>query len=88
QMRHLTKRHFRATMQVIAILNNLMRGVMYLFIGFLTWHVFTTSLWLLPAMIAGLWFGNRIHLAISAKKFQQATLIVLTLAGIKLLLPS
>ncbi|MCY0881090.1 MAG: sulfite exporter TauE/SafE family protein [Firmicutes bacterium] len=88
QMRHLTKRHFRATMQVIAILNNLMRGVMYLFIGFLTWRIFTTSLWLLPAMVAGLWFGNRIHLAISAKKFQQATLIVLTLAGIKLLLPS
>jgi uncharacterized membrane protein YfcA len=87
QLRKLDKRQFRATMQLVAVMNNVLRGVLYFLIGLLTARVGITFLWLLVPMLIGLWIGNKIHFRINARVFQNIVLVVLTLVGLKLLIP-
>ncbi len=87
QMRHLDKRGFRATFQLIAVTDGLVRGCFYTGLGLLTWPTLLSGLWLVPAMAMGLWVGNRIHFHLDVRRFQYATLALLALTGLKLLLP-
>ncbi|OLZ08065.1 sulfite exporter TauE/SafE family protein [Sulfobacillus thermosulfidooxidans] len=87
QLRKLDKRQFRATMQLVAGMNNVLRGILYVALGLLTLPIGLGYLALLPAMLLGLWIGNKVHLRINAKLFQEVVLVVLTLVGLKLMIP-
>ncbi len=87
QLRKLDKRQFRATMQLVAVMNNVLRGTLYFIIGLLTARVGITFLWLLVPMLLGLWIGNKIHLRINARVFQNIVMVVLTVVGLKLMIP-
>ncbi|RIV24130.1 sulfite exporter TauE/SafE family protein [Alicyclobacillaceae bacterium I2511] len=87
QMRHLDKRGFRATFQLIAVTDGLVRGFFYAGLGLLNGPTLSSGLWLIPAMASGLWIGNRIHFRLDVRRFQYAILAVLALTALKLLLP-
>lgn len=87
QMRHLNKREFRASFQFIAATDAVVRGVLYFLLGFLSMRTVLTAAWLLPATGIGLVTGNVLHFRIKPKPFQYMVLVVLAIAGIKLVIP-
>lgn len=87
QMRHLDKRDFRATFQFVAVSDSVVRGTFYFAMGLITGSVVATAVWLVPAVAIGLWVGNRLHFRINARRFQQAVLVTLAVAGLKLVIP-
>ncbi len=87
QMRHLDKRSFRASFQFIAVTDAIVRGGLYFLLGLLSAESAITAAWLMPAVGLGLVAGNFAHFRIDAKRFQMLVLLVLTLVGIKLVLP-
>lgn len=87
QMRHLDKRAFRASFQFIAITDSVVRGTLYFLLGLLAGSAVVSALWLLPAVVLGLWIGNRLHFRIDARRFQYLVLLVLAATGLKLMMP-
>ena len=85
QMRHLDKRAFRATFQAIALVDNLLRALMYLLLGLLNLALGTVFLALAPAALLGLYLGNHLHFRIPQRAFLYATLALLAGVGIKYL---
>lgn len=85
QMRKLDKRRFRATFQGIALIDNVIRIAMYIGLALLTLPLTLVFIMLTPAMILGLWFGNKLHLAISEKAFMRGTLLLLFAIAVKYL---
>lgn len=83
QMRKLKKHDFRATFQAIALIDNIIRIGFYLFLSLLTMPLFGAFVLLVPAMILGLFFGNKMHFKISEKAFMNATLILLAIIAVK-----
>ena len=85
QMRHLDKRAFRATFQAIALVDNLLRAVMYVVLGLLNLALGAVFLALAPAALLGLYLGNHLHFRIPHRAFLYAPLALLASVGIKYL---
>ncbi len=85
QMRHLDKRSFRATFQLITLIDNIFRGSIYFYLGFFTKGVLKEFLMLSPFVFIGLFIGNKLHFKINEKMFFYLTLGVLFLTALKLI---
>ena len=85
QLRQLSTRSLRATIQFVALTDNVMRGAGYVMLGLLTFPVFISALWLAAPTFLGIWIGNRIHRRIAPQYFEWGIIIILGLTGIKLL---
>ena len=85
QLRQLSTRSLRATIQFVALTDNVMRGAGYVMLGLLTFPVFISALWLAAPTFLGIWIGNRIHHRIPPQYFEWGIIIILGLTGIKLL---
>ncbi|MHB1529777.1 MAG: sulfite exporter TauE/SafE family protein [Acidiferrobacteraceae bacterium] len=86
QMRHLQKRAFRATFQAIALVDSILRAMMYITLGLLNVTLGIAFLAFIPAVALGLYLGNHLHLRIRQEVFLRATLGLLAVVGIKYLL--
>ncbi len=86
QLRRIEKRSFRATFQVIALLDNILRVFTYLGVGLLNIKLFEISLLLIPFEVLGLFGGNKLHMKISNELFIKLTLIFLFIIGLKYLI--
>ncbi len=86
QLRRVEKRAFRATFQVIALLDNILRVFTYLSVGLLNIKLFEIAVILIPFAGIGLFGGNKLHLKISNELFLRLTLSFLFLIGIKYLI--
>ncbi len=84
QRRHLPPRNLRATIQFIALIDNVVRSVGYIALGLLSMRVFTTALWLAPPTLIGIGIGNRLHHRLSSRYFEWAISTVLAVIGVKL----
>lgn len=85
QLRQLPPRAFRATFQLTAVSDAVVRGLLYAALGLIHAATVATALALLPAVAVGLAAGNFFHLRIKPAPFRWATLALLALAGLKLL---
>ncbi|MHB1644915.1 MAG: sulfite exporter TauE/SafE family protein [Candidatus Acididesulfobacter diazotrophicus] len=88
QMRHHNKRGFRATFQIVAITDSIFRAFLYTYLGLLTFSVLKMSFLLIPFVLLGLFFGNKLHFRINQKFFYIFTMIVLLCAAIGLIIHS
>ncbi len=88
QMKHLNKRAFRATFQIVAITDSITRAFLYIYLGLLTFAVFKMSLFLAPFLLLGLFFGNKLHFRINQKFFYIIVMVVLSFAAIGLIIHS
>ncbi len=86
QMRRLDKRAFRATFQAIALMNNVVRVVIYAGLALLTFPLVGVALFLVPSVLLGVAVGNRLHLRIGPRAFFLATLALLAVVGVNYLL--
>ena len=88
QMKHHGKRTFRATFQIVAITDSIVRAAIYLSFGLITIKVLKFSGLLMPSLLIGLFFGNKMHFKINQKTFYYSVLIILSLAAIGLIIHS
>lgn len=76
----------RATNAAMIMLSSLVRLLLFGAAGLLTQDgLLATAALLLPALVAGAWFGNRLHASVSAAAVAKAVYAVLVLAGLTLL---
>jgi uncharacterized membrane protein YfcA len=83
--RRLPKAQFRATMSAMLLLLSTVRGIGYYSVGEFThdtWWMFAAAF---PAMLLGIFVGDRIHLRLSETTFRRAACATLLLCGATLL---
>lgn len=79
----------RATNAAMIMLSSLIRLALFGAAGLLTQDALLgTALCLVPAMLAGAWFGNRLHALVPAAAVVKAVYALLVIAGLILLLRS
>ena len=83
-----TPEEIRATMPVIFMFTTAGRIVLFSIAGLMSREVLVTAALLVPVMLLGLWFGNRLHLNISRDHAVRVIGTLLTLSGVSLLLRS
>jgi len=83
-----TPDQIRSTMPVIFMFTTVSRIVLFAMAGLMTKDVLVTAGLLLPAMVIGLWCGNRLHLNISRDHAVRVIGGLLTLSGLSLVLRS
>lgn len=83
-----TPAQIRSTMPVIFMFTTVSRIVLFAVAGLMTKDVLVTAGLLLPAMVIGLWCGNRLHLNISRDHTVRVIGGLLTLSGLSLVLRS
>lgn len=81
-----TQSQARGTMCCVFALENLMRMVLYLSGGILTWEIAKGVLSLLPAVAVGLWAGLRASRRIPESRAKQTVSVLLILSGGSLIL--
>lgn len=79
------KRAFRSTLSALWLILNAVLVTGYAASGVLTPESGRLSLWLLPALVAGLWAGERIHGRVKPRPFRISVFALLFLAGCALL---
>ena len=80
------KEALRATNAAMIMLSSLVRVVLFGAAGLLTQEgLLATALVLLPAMLAGVWLGNRLHASVPAAAVVKAVYALLVIAGLTLL---
>jgi uncharacterized membrane protein YfcA len=82
----LTKENYRATMTVILLSVSLFRGIGYYIVGEFGMDVLWLALILLPAMLVGIFIGNRIHHGLSEVAFRRIVACALIVSGLALLI--
>ena len=76
----------RATNAAMIMLSSLVRVVLFGAAGLLTQEgLLATALVLLPAMLAGVWLGNRLHASVPAAAVVTAVYALLVIAGLTLI---
>ena len=85
QLSGVAKEAFRGSFMTIFLLKTLVRVPSYALGGLLTVPRIWSGLAVLPAVLLGIWLGNRIHLRISESKFRRAVSIALVAIGVLLL---
>jgi uncharacterized membrane protein YfcA len=84
--RKLAKEAFRATISAMLLVLSVVRGIGYFAVGEFTRESLVLFAAAFPAMLVGIYVGNRIHLAISETTFRRLVILILFLCGIPLLL--
>ena len=84
--RDLAKHAFRATMSAMLLALSVIRGVGYYAVGEFTQESVVLFAAALPAMLIGIYIGNRIHLGLSESAFRKIVIATLFACGIPLLL--
>jgi uncharacterized membrane protein YfcA len=84
--RTLAKNAFRATVSAMLLTLSVVRGIGYYAVGEFDGEVWATFAAAFPLMLAGLYFGDRIHLGLSDTAFRRVVSILLMLCGVPLLL--
>lgn len=79
------KDFFRSQLIAIFLAENVVRIAVYFRGGLLDFNSVTLLMYCLPAMLAGLWIGNKLHVQISERAFNRIVSIILILVSIKLL---
>jgi uncharacterized membrane protein YfcA len=79
------KDFFRSQLIAIFLAENVVRIAVYLRGGLLDLKSVTLLMYCLPAMLAGLWIGNKLHFQISERAFNRIVSIILILVSTKLL---
>ena len=80
------KEALRATNAAMIMLSSLVRVVLFGAAGLLTQDgLLATALILLPALLGGVWLGNRLHAAVPATAVVKAVYALLVIAGLLLL---
>ena len=80
------KEALRATNAAMIMLSSLVRVVLFAAVGLLTQDgLLATALCMLPALLAGVWLGNRLHAAVPAAAVAKAVYALLVIAGLTLL---
>jgi uncharacterized membrane protein YfcA len=82
----LKKEAFRGSLMALFTLMALIRIPSYALAGLITLPRIVSSLYLLPAVVGGIWLGNRIHVRISEEGFRRLVSIGLIIIGGLLLL--
>ena len=76
----------RATNAAMIVFSSLVRVVLFGAAGLLTQDgLLATALLLLPAMLAGVWLGNRLHASVPAAAVVKAVYALLVIAGLTLI---
>jgi len=83
-----TPDHIRATMPVIFSFTTVGRIILFAVTGLFTQEVLLTAAALFPAMLLGLYFGNRVHVNISRETMVRIIGALLVVSGISLILRS
>jgi uncharacterized membrane protein YfcA len=81
----LGKDHYRATMTAILLTLTLLRGMGYWLVGEFTRDVLIVTAILFPAMLAGIFIGNRFHHGMSETAFRRIVACALIASGLALL---
>jgi len=80
------KEALRATNLAMIMLSSIVRLVLFGAAGLLTQDgLIVTALCLLPALLSGVWLGNRLHTAVPAAVVAKAVYALLVIAGLTLL---
>ncbi len=85
QLAGVDKTVFRGNLMAIFLLMTLFRLPSYAVAGFLTPERLWSALVLMPAVLAGVWLGNRIHLQLEEQTFRRLVSIALVIIGLLLL---
>lgn len=80
------KSAFRAQLVVLFMLNNAVRIVLYTWHSLLTVPIAKFAIWLLPAVILGLFLGSKMHFRVSEKSFGRAIAAMLCISGLLLVI--
>ncbi len=80
------KSAFRAQLVVLFMLNNAVRIVLYSWHSLLTVPIAKFALWLLPAVMLGLFLGSKMHFQVSEKTFSKAIAAMLCISGLLLVI--
>lgn len=86
QLSGLKKEAFRGSLMAIFALMAFIRLPSYLFTGLVTPPRVLSAIYIFPAILLGIWLGNRIHVRISEVGFRRMVSIGLILIGINLLI--
>ena len=81
----LTKLQYQATTIIAFLVNNLIKIVLYLWLGFLSWQTTLADLYLFPFAILGTYLGVRLHRVVPEKLYFTLIYVFLTIAGTKLI---
>jgi uncharacterized membrane protein YfcA len=84
--RALAKNAFRATVSAMLLTLSVVRGIGYYAVGEFDGEVWITFAAAFPLMLAGIYFGDRIHVGMSDTVFRRVVSILLMLCGVPLLL--
>jgi hypothetical protein len=80
------KSAFRAQLVVLFMLNNAVRVALYAWHSLLTVPIAKFALWLLPAVMLGLFLGSKMHFQVSDKTFSKAIAVMLCISGLLLVI--
>ncbi|MGZ8262728.1 MAG: sulfite exporter TauE/SafE family protein [Burkholderiales bacterium] len=84
--RRLTKDAFRATISAMLLILSIGRGAGYYAVGEFTRDALVLFAAALPAMLVGMYIGNRVHLTMSEIAFRRLVIAVLLVSGVALLM--
>lgn len=79
-----SKAVFRATLSALWLASNVVLVVGYVHSGMMTRETATLSAWMVPALLAGLYLGEKAHGAVNERTFRLATWVVLLAAALSL----
>ncbi|MBI4765482.1 MAG: sulfite exporter TauE/SafE family protein [Deltaproteobacteria bacterium] len=86
QLSGLKKEAFRGNLMTLFLLMALVRFPSYAFSGLVTFPRFLSAVYIFPAILLGIWLGNRIHVQISETGFRKMVSAGLIVIGIILLI--
>jgi uncharacterized protein len=84
--RRLGKDAFRATISAMLLILSVTRGIGYYAVGEFTQEALIVFAASLPAMLLGMYLGNRVHMRISELAFRRLVIAILAVSGLALLL--
>lgn len=85
QLHDLPKAAFRGTLMTLFLLMTAIRVPSYAAFGLITVPRLWSSLAVLPAVLLGAWFGNRVHLRLDETTFRRLVSVALVVVGLVLL---
>lgn len=81
----LPKINFRATIFGISFVNNLAILGLYAYAGLMTRSVIATAVFLIPALLIGLWLGTRLHQKVDERQFRKVLAVLLMVVAVVLI---
>ncbi|MBW2989357.1 sulfite exporter TauE/SafE family protein [Candidatus Woesearchaeota archaeon] len=78
----LKKQSFRATLNVIFLIDTVWLNVLYVLRGVTTFENLKLAVMLLPALLLGVYFGAKAHLRIDETLFKRIVAVILLIVGI------